>query len=389
MKIRFFLLLQLITFGIFGLVYSSTRAQSRDIVIGQTITINSKILNEDRDIMIRLPAGYQNNTQKYPVLYLLDGEGHFHYATGVIEYLSQINVIPQMIVIGIPNVDRGHDFTPTVVQNVPRSGGASQFLKFLGEELIPYIDQNYRTQPYRILAGHSFCGLFALYTLLNQPGYFNSFIGMSPWVSFDNGYIVNEAKSKLKNVTSLNKTFYFTTGSLETTLLPTINNFVDLLKNEAPRDLNWNFKLLEGEDHGSLMLITLYDGLKYIFKDWVITADEQTKGLNAILQHYTNLSEKYGYEVPVGEATLNNAAYQLLLKGKLDEAIQMFKKNSELHPESANVYDSLGEAYERSGQMKLAKENYEKAYEIASKENNPMLTQFRANYERLVKVLNN
>jgi len=61
------------------------------------------------------------------------------------------------------------------------------------------------------------------------------------------------------------------------------------------------------------------------------------------------------------EADINGYGYQLLGAGKTDEAIAIFKKNVKDHPESWNVYDSLGEAYEKKGDKKLAAENYRKA----------------------------
>jgi tetratricopeptide (TPR) repeat protein len=61
------------------------------------------------------------------------------------------------------------------------------------------------------------------------------------------------------------------------------------------------------------------------------------------------------------EADINSYGYQLLGAGKTDEAIEMFRKNVKDHPQSWNAYDSLGEAYDRKGEKKLAIENYQRA----------------------------
>jgi tetratricopeptide (TPR) repeat protein len=79
----------------------------------------------------------------------------------------------------------------------------------------------------------------------------------------------------------------------------------------------------------------------------------------------------------------------MLFRQRYPDAIAMFQKNIELHPGSANVYDSMGEAYEKSGQMALAKENYEKAYNTAKKANHPLLNTFKANFERASKAVAN
>lgn len=363
--------------------------QGQDIVIGKTITLSSKVLNEDRNIMISLPAGYQLTTDKYPVFFILDAETHFNYAATTVHFLSQTGVIPQMIVVGIPNVNRNRDYTPTKVENIKVSGGADNFLKFLSDELQPYIDKNYRTYSYRILAGHSLCGMFSFYTMFNRPELFNSFIGISPWVIYDNGFMISHANSKFADTKSIKKSFYFTTGSLENDLIPKMNEFVDLLKNKAPRDLDWKFKLMEGDDHSTLLLSTIFDGLKYIYRDWTLPTESADKGVDGVVKHYSDLSSKYGYEVVVPEFTLNNAGYLMLFRQRYQDAIAMFQKNIEMHPGSANVYDSMGEAYERSGQMALAKENYEKAYNTAKKANHPLLNTFKANFERASKAVAN
>jgi len=118
--------------------------KENNIVIGQKDIIFSDILKEDREIWVHLPESAMNATSdsaKYPVLYLLDGTGHFFSVTGMIIQLSTTNgntISPEMIVIGIPNTDRTRDLTPTHVNEMfgdtifPRtSGGGKNFLNFL------------------------------------------------------------------------------------------------------------------------------------------------------------------------------------------------------------------------------------------------------------------
>ncbi|MDP4192099.1 MAG: tetratricopeptide repeat protein, partial [Bacteroidota bacterium] len=133
----------------------------------------------------------------------------------------------------------------------------------------------------------------------------------------------------------------------------------------------------------------IFDGLKYIYRDWTLPTESADKGVDGVVKHYSDLSSKYGYEVVVPEFTLNNAGYLMLFRQRYQDAIAMFQKNIELHPGSANVYDSMGEAYERSGQMALAKENYEKAYNTAKKANHPLLNAFKTNFERASKAAAN
>ena len=142
----------------------------------QTSVINSDILEEDRQISIYLPDGYNNSKASYPVLYLLDGGTHLQHASGAADYLSGRGIVPDIIVVAIHNIDRSRDFSPVHVDNIPTSGGAEKFLGFLSEELVPYMEKSYRTAGFNILLGHSFGGTFIAYTLLAEPDLFDAFV---------------------------------------------------------------------------------------------------------------------------------------------------------------------------------------------------------------------
>ena len=129
-----------------------------------------------------------------------------------------------------------------------------------------------------------------------------------------------------------------------------------------------------------------YAGFRKIFEGWTPTVSGNISDLE---NHYKKLSQRFGYEIKVPEATLNQIGYQLLNAKRFDEAISAFKKNTENYPNSANVYDSLAEAYEKNGQLKQAKENYEKAYKMAESHGENELAQTaKANFERISSKLN-
>src|SRR2546423_11219025 len=163
---------------------TETNAQnSNNIVIGTIDSIYSNTLKEKRKIWVHVPNGAENavfSKQRYPVVYLLDGDAHFYSVMGMIQQLSEVNgntVLPEMILVGIPNTDRTRDLTPTHVSGgiyldsafVRTSGGGENFTNFLEKELIPHIDSLYPTSPYRTLIGHSFGGLMVVNTLINHP----------------------------------------------------------------------------------------------------------------------------------------------------------------------------------------------------------------------------
>ena len=154
-------------------------------------------------------AGLQNSRQRFPVLYLLDGDAHFNSVVGMIQQLSQVNgntIVPEMIVVAIPNTDRTRDLTPTHVESDPpmmdsagskTSGGGENFAAFLQKELIPHVDSSYLTQPFRVLIGHSFGGLTVMNILTNHSKMFNAYIAIDPSMWYDKERFLKTTQQKL------------------------------------------------------------------------------------------------------------------------------------------------------------------------------------------------
>ena len=154
--------------------------------------VYSEIVADSFFILISVPDKYHSSENRYPVLYVLDGDIAYGMAASISRYLQIGDNIPQLIVVGIgygslsrkASGNRLRDYRPE------QSGGAENFLKFLDDELIPYIDENYRTVPGdRTLNGYSLGGLFGLYTLFTKPESFSNYIIGSPNLSWDD-YVI-------------------------------------------------------------------------------------------------------------------------------------------------------------------------------------------------------
>lgn len=369
---------------------------------GQTYTqakrfaLKSEVLGEERAIIVRTPPGYENSGQRYPVLYLTDGDAHIGHTSATIEYLSRAGRMPELIVVGITNTDRTRDLTPTNASlwradgteaKLPTSGGADKFLKFIETELIPKVEANYRTQPYRVFAGHSFGGLFALHTFLTRPELFNAYIAVSPTMDWDNHLLSRKAEEFFKDRKELNKTLYLTLANEGGATRADFERFKSILAKNKPKGFEWGAMLMEDEDHGSVVMPSHYHGFRKVFEGWQITADIARGGAPSIEEHYKKLSGRFGFSVLPPEALMNQVGYQLSGAGKMDEAIAVFKSNVERYPNSANVYDSLAEAYEKLGKLDLARPNYEKAAELGARNNDPNLQVYKTNFERVDGML--
>ncbi|MBN1351638.1 hypothetical protein JXJ21_19645 [candidate division KSB1 bacterium] len=380
-----FLSLVLLLGFLFGAVVHAQEA-GESIVAGKRLTIHSDILNEDREIFVSVPVRYGYSGTKYPVLYIMDGRGSFFFATSVTRFLSGTNRIPEMIVVAVPNTNRERDFTPTAVINRPGTGGAGNFLKFLHKELFPYIEKNYQTQPYRIFSGHSLCGMFAIYTLMNQPDLFNAYIAMSPYLMYDQNFVYNYAVNKIKKTKKLQKRLFMSLGN-EPEYFETLDNFTALLTESRLQDFEWTMERMENDTHASVPLKSLYQGLEFIFSDYPLPKGTPLE-LTDVDAHYKSLAKKYGYEIDVPEGLINRFGYQLLTGGKTDSAIKLFKLNVKKYPKSANVYDSLGEGYEAKGELELAKENYIEAIKLGEQTDDPNTPVYHQHLEKITQKLN-
>jgi predicted alpha/beta superfamily hydrolase len=368
------------------------------ITIGETVTLQSKILGEERTILVSTPPGYDLNSQRYPVLYMTDGNAHLTHTRGTVDFLARNGLMPQVIIVGINNTDRTRDLSPTHVASreingrvyeFPTSGGAPRFLDFFEQELFPHVDANYRTVPLRFFTGHSFGGLFALNAFFTRPTMFNAVLSVSPNLDWDNDLAIRQASSFFNDRDVMNSTLFVAMADEEEgDPTPTRLDRLEKAFEAADCDgFEWEVKRMPEENHGSVVLRAHYWGLRKAFEDWTLPVDPDTGqfagGLDELKAHYLGLSKRYGIPVVAAEQTVNLLGYQILGREDFDAAIEVFRYNVELYPDSANVYDSLGEALENAGRLKEALANYSRAVETAAKTGDDRLGIFTTNRDRV------
>lgn len=251
-------------------------------ISNEVITIPSKMLNEQRQIYVHVPKKDSANPNKaFPVLYLLDGENHFHLLSAYIDYLSHFEIIPPIMVVGIISKDRRKDLTPTksifdysgeVDSTYSTTGGNEPFFQFLKSELIPYIETNYKVEPYKVFAGHSLGGITAINCMFTRPDMFNAYIGISPSLWWDNKYTLKLAENKLRTSAYLNKKFFYSVGNEgindPNSFYTDILKFDSLIVNSAQKGLIHKYKSYPEETHMSVPIVAYYDALRFIFQGW-------------------------------------------------------------------------------------------------------------------------
>ncbi|MGI9531951.1 alpha/beta hydrolase-fold protein [Lutimonas sp.] len=379
------------------------------LVFGKIDSIQSEVLNESRKIWIHVPGdGDQNifSGKKYPVLYLLDGPGHFYSVAGMMKQLSTANgnaLIPEMVIVAIPNTNRTRDLTPTHSDISPfggdtawlkDSGGGEAFTDFLEKELIPYIDQNYPVTSYRTYVGHSFGGLAVINTLMTRPDLFDNYISIDPSMWWNNQETLQMTKEKLSEVDFSDRSLFVGVAntlpegmdvdmarkdtSSDTYHYRSIMEFVDAASAEEVNGLAMNWKYYSEDDHGSVPLITEYDAFREMFS-WYRFEEiqkfydpsyqmEPAEMRGIIESHYEKISDRFGYSVLPDEMFVNSLGYGFMNDGKLALSEAAFDLNIQNYPESFNVYDSKGDYYMAAKDSLKALELFQKAVEISPNE---------------------
>ena len=317
--------------------------KEEDISIGKKYSIRSKVLKEERQYWVYLPASYNNNnTSQYPVLYLLDGNVHFHSVSGMVDFMSTgyngNNQIPELIVVGIPNTDRTRDLTPTHSKIglageehafLESSGGGDNFLKFIKDELFPKIETNFRTLPYRILVGHSFGGLIALYALINKPQMFNSYIAIDPSLFWDNDLLSRMIKGKIGRIKKLRASVFLSLANTpdlvkgsEKKFKAATRKFTAVLKQAYSSKFRFAYKYYNNETHGSVPFLSLYHGLLHIFDGY---NKYKFENVSDIKSHFKRISKALGINLTPSEGQLNGLGYMLLFQKNIKAALAAFE----------------------------------------------------------------
>jgi predicted alpha/beta superfamily hydrolase len=383
-----------------NLAFAQGKEDNQNIVIGKTDSIQSKILGENRKIWVHVPDG--GGSQKYPVVYVLDGDGHFSSVVGMIQQLSTINgntMSLKMIVVGIPNTDRTRDLTPTHIDADPAmmmdsafaktSGGGENFIAFMEKELMPHIEAKYPTAPYKMLIGHSFGGLAVMQTFTHHTDLFNSYICIDPSMWWDKQKLLKQTQKVLAEKKFEGKSLYLGIAntledgmdinkvqkdtSAATKHIRSILALQAAFEKNKQNGLKYRGKYYADDTHGSAPLITEYDALRFFFdylpmkftmKDFI----DSTGALAIKFQnHYANLSKKMGYTMKPDEMEINYMGYDFLGRKVYKTAESLFKLNITYYPESHNVYDSFADYLIATGDKANAMIQLKKA--LAIKEN--------------------
>lgn len=255
---------------VFFLQLTSISAQNNSVI---NDSIYSEILKEQRSVKVILPDNYKpGSSVKYEVIYLTDGEWVAELFPFIYKFAKNENYVPPVIIVALPNTyidkanQRDRDFLPVHVPNPAISGGADKFISFLKNELIPYIDKTYPTNGINSLYGHSYGGLFVMYTLLTEPQLFQTYYSTDPSMWWNNDFVIKLASERLEKLPS--GKLLWIAGIDETYKGMGIGRMDSVLKLKAPQGLKWKIATFPNEKHNSVRLKAMYDGIKFSYSGY-------------------------------------------------------------------------------------------------------------------------
>jgi len=353
-------MLKILKLFLLVVAYFSLPVTAEDVVkelrtIGEAsrVSIDSKVLGENRNFLINLPESYDSSNKSYPVVYLLDGERHFNHAIVATQILQKQERVPELIIVAITNSHSWASDKSTRQRDLGYE--KEKFVQYIKNEMMPYVNKNYRTTGLNTLFGHSLAGYFSTHLLATQPELFTNYIAASPVLQGEEIDFYNKilSNNNIKNHTE--KSFYFTLASEDEarrkSVTDAVNNFVKLLTRQTPKNLNWHYEFFDNQTHGSIYFPTFFPGMTYVFKNYqaphFAKYEQYTDfgGMQGMKAHYKKREKIYGTDKNIPENTLLNLASMLLKEGKTQDALQLYSRLTHDFPQSARSFSGLGQVY--------------------------------------------
>jgi len=352
------------------------------IVLGVYRTLHSEILGEDRILQVSLPRGYEESDLGYPVIYLFYSdwvEGYFAQAVNDLYHLG-LDRMPPSILVGVRNTQRYRDLLPWAQSpDGSEEGHADRFLRFLKEEMIPFVEAEFRTKPFRIMVGPQAAAVFGAYALLESPETFRAFILNDPC------RIDSEERSLCREVLEFAATpaargIYFAV-SHDAQDNRWDDRFLEELRsgleNRPQGGLRWRMELTE--DWPFLLApMEIRASLMELFDDYPYPGLDSAGGLGDVRNHYDSLSRQYGFIVDPPNLVLSQVSDQLVARGEPEAALEVLHHLVELHPYSLDGPWRLANLHRVMGDTATALRYYRECLE-----RDPNMTPARQWVERL------
>jgi predicted alpha/beta superfamily hydrolase len=245
-------------------------------------TLTSSVDGQEYKAFVSLPAGYSDASKRFPQLYLLDAQSDFTLVHGLLVGQVQDGYVPPILLVGVTwagaNPDysqlRMKDFTPTKGR-LPQTGNAPNFLKFIKQDLLPFIDSQYRTTPDRALVGHSLGGLFAVYTLFHEPALFNRYLIASPSLNYDSDVFTSYEKQHASRASRPPARIFMSIGELEGPKVAEFDDFARKLKARDYPEMKLETRTISDAGHSASQAAGYLEGLRALYAPQPVAVSPQ------------------------------------------------------------------------------------------------------------------
>jgi predicted alpha/beta superfamily hydrolase len=239
-------------------------------------TLFCQTVDREYHLSVALPESYAPSTRTYPVVYVLDGDLFFGMAAGLTPIARWCVGVPEVIIVGIGyGIEsyeqwvqlRERDFKVPEVRDAPPDSAAHLFLDALIQEMIPFIDANYRTDPSdRCLYGYSSSGFFVLYALFHRPDAFQRYLSGSGDLYIAYPYVIEHDAQLLARDAANPLQLYLSAGEREEEQFPYFHQLVTFLEQGNYPGLTLTTEIYPGEPHGSEgIALTYLHGLRMLY----------------------------------------------------------------------------------------------------------------------------
>ncbi|MFD2822695.1 alpha/beta hydrolase [Lacinutrix iliipiscaria] len=331
--------------------------------------IDSQKLGESRQIKIQLPRGYDENTDKnYPLIIVFDGDYMFELVTGNVDYYSYWEDMPEAIVVGINQSEfRTEDCMYSEQNSLPIDSGAA-FFEFVGMELIPNLEKNYRTENFKVAIGHGETANFINYYMLKPAPLFQAYIAISPDLAADMPAYIPE---RIQNIET--KVFYYMATSDNDvksikTKVDALNTSITAIDN---KNILYNFSSFEGPSHYALPAHAVPEALESIFfvfqpiskqeyKETILKLDSSP--VDYLLEKYQTIEDLFGIEKQILVNDFKAIAAAIKKTEKYIYFEDLGKLARKQYPDTmlGNYY--LARFYEETNEPKKAMKTYQSAF---------------------------
>ena len=353
---------------------------------------HSSILNEERTVVVQLPKSYLSNPNKvYPVIYRLDGAVNIPLISVMMEDLQDSGSSPEVIIVAIENTDRTRDLFPTV-NNDPRGpvgagGGGDKFLNFIEKELIPRINNKYRTHNFKIFSGASAGGVLVLHALHSRPNLFQAHIAYSPAVWWGEYETSKATQAIMSKEGKLDTYLYMNIGAEGGDMRKVYDQLHSFIQTNKPEKLKLVSDAFDGVPHGLTSAAGIFNAYHSLFLPVNMPLNAVTNGTKSVDNYYERLSAQRGEKVLPPEYVIREFGYYYVRQKNMAEAIAFFKYDIQLHPKNPDSYNGLAYGYETAGKLKEALIQVNLALELAE-EDYPGYEVFTKRRDRLTSQLN-